>query len=89
MHIVNWIAQQSKSRKVSGSALMQCIKESSCHRIERKGNKPSPRLVYRFGKQDRQIERFLKFRRRILHILNEIESFKTCALTTVLHSKLA
>jgi len=62
MHIVSWIAQQSKSRKVSGFALMQCIKESSTLRLGSKGDKPFPRIVYRFGKQDCEIRNYLKFR---------------------------
>jgi hypothetical protein len=65
MHIVSWIAQQSKSRKVSGFALMQCIKESSTLRLGSKGDKPFPRIVFRFGKQGGEIRNYLKFRRAV------------------------
>lgn len=68
MHIVSWIAQQSKSRKVSGFALMQCIKESSTLRLGSKGDKPCPRIVFRFGKQDNEINKYLKYRRTLKNI---------------------
>jgi len=35
---------------------MLCIKESSTLRVSSKGGKPSPRIVYRFGKQDEEID---------------------------------
>ncbi|MEX2739273.1 MAG: hypothetical protein Q6356_009430, partial [Candidatus Wukongarchaeota archaeon] len=40
--------------------LMQCIKQSSTLRISSKGEKPSPRIVFRSGKQDQQISNYLK-----------------------------
>jgi len=74
MHIVSWIAQQSKSRKVSVFALMQCIKESSTLRLGSKGDKPFPRVVFRFGKQDGEIRSYLKFRGTVRRIESGIVS---------------
>lgn len=68
MHIIGWIAQQSKSRRVSGYLIMQCIKESSTLRLGSKGDKPFPRIVYRFGRQDREINSYLKVRGTIKKI---------------------
>jgi hypothetical protein len=47
---------------------MQVIKESSTLRVGPKFRKPSPRIVYRFGKQDRQIREFLEMRKTIDHV---------------------
>jgi hypothetical protein len=44
---------------------MQCIKGCSTLRVSRKGQKASPRIVYRHGKQDHGIKDFLKFRETI------------------------
>jgi transposase len=43
---------------------MQAIKESSTLRVGLKFRKPSPRIVYRYGKQDKQRREFLKMRTR-------------------------
>jgi hypothetical protein len=43
---------------------MQGIKESSCLRVGKKKDKPSPRIVYRFGKQDENISFFPKTRKK-------------------------
>jgi len=47
---------------------MQAIKESSTVRVGKKLRKPSPRIVYRYGKQDKQIKEFLEMRKTINHI---------------------
>jgi hypothetical protein len=44
---------------------MQGIKESSTLRVGLKFRKPSPRIVFRYGKQDRQIREFLEMRKTI------------------------
>ena len=41
---------------------MQGIKESSTLRIGKKGEKTSPKIVFRNGNQDKQIEKFIKIR---------------------------
>lgn len=63
LHVVAWIAQQSKNKKISSWLLFQCIKESSTFRIGRKGKKKAPRVVFRYGKQDNEIKDFLVYLR--------------------------
>lgn len=43
---------------------MQCIKKSSTLRVGPKGEKPSPRIVYREGNEDTQIKEYLETRAR-------------------------
>ena len=62
MHIVAWGALLSGKEKMKTYNLLQWIKQSSTLRISPKREKPSPRIVYRYGKQDRQIFNYLKSR---------------------------
>ena len=48
--------------------LWQCIKGSSTLRVAPKGDKPSPRIVFRYWKQDNQIQEFLRYQRFIKRI---------------------
>ena len=50
---------------------MQCIKGSSTLRVAPKGDKPSPRVAYRYGKQDKQIKEFLLCRKGIKRIMKK------------------
>jgi hypothetical protein len=68
LHIISWIAVESQLGKLRDYALMQVIKESSTLRVGPKFRKPSPRIVYRYGKQDKQIQEFLEMRKTIDHI---------------------
>jgi hypothetical protein len=43
--------------------LLQCIKKESTLRISIKGDKSSPRIVYRYGKGDGQIREYLRYRK--------------------------
>lgn len=70
MHIVAWVSLLSKNRGILRWLPMQCIKESSTLRVSPKKDKPSPRVVYRYGKQDGQIQRFLEYRQIIKNILH-------------------
>ena len=72
--IVAWVALQNKSVGLVKWFLMQCIKESSTLRVSSKKEKPSPRIVYRYGKQDEQIRNFLAYRRKIKRIINRCVS---------------
>lgn len=45
--------------------ILQCRKEEFTLRISPKGDKPRPRIVYRYGKQNREIRRYLQYRRLI------------------------
>jgi hypothetical protein len=67
-HIMDWVAlmvegKRLKNLPLAKYALMQGIKESSCLRIGRKMDKPVPRIVYRFGKEDNEIRNYLRIRR--------------------------
>jgi hypothetical protein len=68
MRIVAWVSLLSGNEKLKKYFLMQCIKQSSTLRLSPKGEKGSPRVVYRFGKQDAQIHDYLCFRGRIKRI---------------------
>jgi len=57
-HIMAWACVESKNAGLKKWFLMQCIKESSTLRVSPKEEKPSPRIVYRYGKQDNEIKGF-------------------------------
>ena len=72
MRIVAWVALQSRNQGLVRWLLMQCIKQSSTLRISPKREKPSPRIVFRFGKQDKQINDFDKNRHLIKQIIKRL-----------------
>jgi len=67
MRIVAWVALQSRNKGLKKWFLMQCIKQSSTLRVSKKRDKDSPRIVFKFGKQDKQIKTFIKNR----HLIKE------------------
>ncbi|MGD0029584.1 MAG: hypothetical protein ABSC91_11660 [Candidatus Bathyarchaeia archaeon] len=79
VHIMNWAALMIEGRRLKNLpltkyALMQDIKESSCLRIgkkkvEGKKEKPSPRTVFKFGKQNNEIKNYLQFKRNLRRFL--------------------
>jgi hypothetical protein len=69
VHIMNWIALESGNESLKKYVIMQCIKETSTVRISKKGKKPIPRIVFRYGSQDKQIRKFLETRKLILNFL--------------------
>lgn len=68
LHIIAWVAQQSKHKKLTGWLLFQCIKESSTLRVGRKGRKGFPKIVFRFGTQNHEIKTFLQYRRNLIQL---------------------
>jgi len=74
MRIVAWVSLLFRSEKLKTYFLMQCIKESSTLRVSNKGDKPSPRIVYRYGKQDKKVKEFLSYRREIKRIIKRIHN---------------
>jgi hypothetical protein len=76
IRIVAWVSLLFRSEKMKTFFIMQCIKESSTLRVSTKGEKPSPRIVFRFGKQDKQIKEFLLSRREIKRIIRTIQNRK-------------
>ena len=73
IHIVAWVSLQSHIEGLIKYLQMQCIKESSTLRVSSKSGKPSPRIVYRFGKEDCQIQDFLSYRRKIKRIQRKMK----------------
>lgn len=74
--IMAWIALLSNNKGLQKYHLLQCIKQSSTLRISDKNEKPSPRIVYRYGKQDDQIQSFLEYRKLIKRIIKKKEKPK-------------
>jgi len=68
LSIVAWVAVCSRNSKLKDWLAMQCVKGSSTLRVAPKGDKPSPRNVFRYGSQDHQIKAFLKYRKLIKRI---------------------
>jgi len=69
--IMDWVARLSEIQSLMYYVLMQGIKRSSTVRCGSKGKKPSPKVVFCFGKQDGQIEQFLETRNLIKKFENE------------------
>lgn len=72
MRVMAWVALLSRNEGLRRFQMMQCIKESSTLRVSPKKEKPSPRIVYRGGKQDDQIKSYLAHRRRIKRIMKNL-----------------
>ena len=69
MSIVASIAIQTKHEGLKKWFLLQARKKANNLRIGPKGEKPSPRIVYREGKEDEQIVDFLVHRKLIHRII--------------------
>lgn len=69
MRIVAWISLLSHNPMLEKWFVMQCIKEGSTLRVSPKMNKPSPRIVFRHGKQDKQVREFLSVRKLVKKII--------------------
>ena len=68
LSVIGWVAILSKSVPLLRYLAMQCIKGASTIRISPKGEKPSPRVVYRYGEQDHAVKEFLRERQTIKRI---------------------
>ena len=73
LSVIAWVAILSKSLKLKDYLGMQCIKMSSILRLAPKGDKPSPRIVFRCASQDYAIKDFLEYRQLIkrIHYINK------------------
>jgi len=69
MSVVAWVSLLSHNKDLHRWLEMQCIKQASTLRIGPKRQKPSPRIVYKYGEQNGQIEGVLKYRRMIKRIM--------------------
>jgi hypothetical protein len=72
MSIVAWICLQCRSWNLIKWFLLQCIKGEPTLRVSSKGEKSSPRIVYKYGKQDNQIQSFCECRKLIKSIIKRI-----------------
>jgi hypothetical protein len=70
--VMNWVALESGNEGLQRYVRMHCIKKASTIRFTAKGDKPSPRIVFRYGKQDKQIWKLLETRRTELDYLKQI-----------------
>ena len=77
LRVVAWIALLSQNKGLIKWLLMQCIKGASTLRVTPKENKPAPRIVTKFGKQNHAIADFLKERNRIKRIYKRLMDEKT------------
>jgi len=73
MHIVAWVSLLSGNPMLEKWFLMQCIKEGSTLRVSPKRDKPSPRIVYKYGKEDKQIRDFLAYRKLAKLIYKQVQ----------------
>jgi len=74
MRIVAWVALQSNNPMLEKWFLMQCIKEGSTLRVSPKLDKGSPRIVFRHGKENGQIESFLRFRKLMKNMIRKLKA---------------
>jgi hypothetical protein len=65
VHIMCWVASESKILALKDYMLMQGIKETSTLRIGKKDGKPSPRIVYCFGEKYKQIASYLSSKKQL------------------------
>ena len=74
MHIVGWVALLSDNPMLQKWLLMQCIKEGSTLRVSPKREKPSPRIVFRHGQENCQIECFLGSRKLMKNTIRKLKA---------------
>lgn len=81
--IVAWISLYSRKVKLDRWFHMQCIKEESTLRVSPKGKKPSPRIVYRYGEQEKEIKTFLLYRKIIKDIIRRMDTNREKSVAVV------
>lgn len=74
MKIVAWVSLQCNNPMLEKWFLMQCIKEGSTLRVSSKRDKPSPRIVFRHGKENDQIESFLRYRGLLKNMIQKLKA---------------
>ena len=72
--IMSWVVLTNKKPKLLKWFLLQCIRKASTLRVSSKGDKPSPRIVFRNGGSVGQIKVFLCFRSQIKRFLSMVLS---------------
>jgi len=84
LSVIGWVAILSKSVPLLRYLAMQCIKKCSTLRVAPKGDKPSSRIVFRFGCQDHAVKDFLRHRRLVKRIYRSVHERKAHALNSYL-----
>lgn len=74
MGSVAWAYLESKNIGLLRWFLLQCIKGSSTLRVSPKGGKPSPRVVYRYGNLNTEVQSYLRHRKHIKDILRKMQA---------------
>jgi len=63
--IIANVCLETKNQGLQKWFLLQCIKREFTLRISNKGNKPSPKIVFCFGRQNKEIAEYLQYRQMI------------------------
>lgn len=74
MRIVGWVSLLSNNPMLQKWFTMQAIKLGSTLRVGPKGEKPSPRIVFRHGKQDGQIQEYLSYRKLAKDVMRKMNN---------------
>jgi hypothetical protein len=80
LKITAWVSLLSNNSSLQKWFIMQCIKEGSTLRVSNKMDKPSPRIVFRYGSQDGMIAEFLAYRNLIKSIIRKLQRQKNYVL---------
>ena len=72
MSIVAWVFLLSHNKKLEKWLVMQCIKKESTLRASPKGNKPSPRILFKHGAQNNEIQSYLEYRKLIKTAIRKV-----------------
>jgi hypothetical protein len=67
--VMAWVCLMSQHKLLTKWFIMQCIKQASTLRVSAKGQKPEPRVVFRYGSQENQIAEFLAYRKLVKDIM--------------------
>jgi len=73
LRVVAWVSLQSQNRGLIKWLIMQCIKQSSTLRVSMKNKKHPPRVVFRHGEQEGQIQDFLEYRKLIKRLIKKTD----------------
>jgi hypothetical protein len=68
IEVICWVAIESQLEKLRDYVLLQGRKKTSTLRLGNKGEKPPPKILFRYGKQDKEIKDFLEERREIKQV---------------------
>jgi len=61
----------SKNRRLTEWFVMQCVKGSDTLGVGKKGDKPKPKLMFKYGRLDGEVKAFIKKRKEVWNILRK------------------